>query len=484
LTAALNEKMNSTTINKVTDNNTMDRQEKIILALLCTTQFMIVLDGIIMNVAIAKIQESLGLSPLALQWVINAYVLAFGGFLLLGGRAADLLGRRRVLAAGIGLFTLASLIGGLSQDGVVLIIARAFQGLGGALASPASMSFVADLFPEGRKRDRAFGAMGAIAAAGAASGVLLGGLLTGMFGWASVLLINVPIGLGLVIAVCLILPNAKKPRTHQGLDLAGALTITGALLMLVYTIVNAPEAGWISIQTVGLLLISICFLGIFIWIERRAPHPLVQFSMLRNRRLLSAMATALVHATGPMSTMYFLSLHLQQNLDYSPLQTGFAFLPMSVMAAVGAVLASRMVGRFDTANIMVGGLVTMAVGLALLSPLPAAASYALNLLPGIMLVGIGITLTAVPMTITTMSSVNAQDTGLSSGLLNTSQQMGAALILALLVAIASANASPLSISTSALGDTRLVFMVASVALIAGALIVWLIAPRATSNQQN
>jgi EmrB/QacA subfamily drug resistance transporter len=481
--AALNEKMNSATINKLADNITMDRQEKIILALLCTTQFMIVLDGIIMNVAIAKIQQSLGLSPLELQWVINAYVLAFGGFLLLGGRAADLLGRRRVLVAGIALFTLASLIGGLSQDGVVLIIARAFQGLGGALASPASMSFVAEFFPEGRKRDRAFGAMGAIAAAGAASGVLLGGLLTGMFGWASVLLINVPIGVSLIIAACLILPNARNPRAQQSLDLAGALAITGALVIMVYAIVSAPEAGWGSLQTVGLLLMSICFLGMFIAIERRAPHPLVQFSMLRNRRLLSAMATALVHATGPMTTMYFLSLHLQQSLRYSPLQTSFAFLPMSVMAAVGAVLASSMVGRFGTVNIMVGGLGTMAVGLGLLSPLPAEANYALNLLPGIMLVGVGITLAAVPMTITAMSSVNAQDTGLSSGLLNTSQQIGAALILALLVAIASANTSPLSSSTNALGDTRLVFMAASAALITGALIVWLIAPRAISNQQ-
>jgi MFS family permease len=476
-------KMNTTTINKLADNSTMDRQEKIILALLCTTQFMIVLDGIIMNVAIAKIQESLGLTPLALQWVINAYVLAFGGFLLLGGRAADLLGKRRVLIAGVGLFTLASLIGGLSQNGTVLIIARAFQGLGGALASPASMSFVAELFAEGRKRDRAFGAMGAIAAAGAASGVLLGGLLTGIFGWASVLLINVPIGVGLVIAACLILPSARKPRAQQTLDLAGALTITGVLVTVVYTIVSTSEAGWGSLQTAGMLLMSICFLGVFIWVERHAPHPLVRFSMLGNRRLLSAMATALAHATGPMTTMYFLSLHLQQNLRYSPLQTGFAFLPMSVMAAVGAVLASRMVGRFGTVPVMVGGLGTMAAGLALLSPLPVDANYALNLLPGIMTVGIGITLAAVPMTITAMSSVNAQDTGLSSGLLNTSQQIGAALILALLVAITSAVASPLPVSANTFGDTRLAFMIASAVLVAGALIVWLIAPRINASRQ-
>jgi EmrB/QacA subfamily drug resistance transporter len=475
--------MNSTTINKLADNSTMDRREKIILALLCTTQFMIVLDGIIMNVAIAKIQESLGLTPLALQWVINAYVLAFGGFLLLGGRAADLLGRRRVLIAGIGLFTLASLVGGLSQNGTVLIIARAFQGLGGALASPASMSFVAELFAEGRKRDRAFGAMGAIAAAGAASGVLLGGLLTGMFGWASVLLINVPIGVGLIIAACLILPSARKPRAQQTLDLAGALTITGALVTLVYAIVSAPETGWGSLQTVGLLLLSICFLGIFIRVELHASHPLVRFSMLRNRRLLSAMATGLVHATGPMTTMYFLSLHLQQNLRYSPLQTGFAFLPMSVMAGVGAVLASRLVGRFGSVPVMVVGSCMMAAGLVLLSLLPVEASYATSLLPGILLVGIGITLAAVPMTITAMSSVRAQDTGLSSGLLNTSQQIGAALILALLVAITSAASAPQSMHANAFGDTRLAFMVASAVLVAGALIAWLIAPRINASQQ-
>jgi EmrB/QacA subfamily drug resistance transporter len=484
VTAILNEKMNTFTVKKLADNNTMNRREKITLALLCMTQFMLVLDGIIMNVAIAKIQESLGLNPLTLQWVINAYVLAFGGFLLLGGRAADLLGKRNMLVAGIGLFTLASLIGGLSQNGTVLIIARALQGLGGAFASPASMALVAELFSEGGKRDRAFGAMGAIAAAGAASGVLLGGLLTSMFGWASVLLINVPIGVSLIIAAWFTLPTSQKPCEKQTLDLAGSLSITSALVMLVYAIVSAPIIGWFSLQTFGLFFASLCLCGGFIRIERRTQYPLVRFSILRNRRFIASLVTALAHATGPMTMMYFLSLHLQQNLNYSPLQTGLAFLPMSVMAATGAVLASRTVGRFGTVPLMIAGLATMAAGLGFIAPLPAEANYALNLLPGIMIVGIGITLTAVPMTITAMSSVSAHDTGLSSGLLNTSQQIGAAMILAILVAITSAVVSPSSMPTNNVNDTRLVFVVASVLLIVAAITVWLIAPRAISSQQN
>jgi MFS family permease len=465
--------MNTTTIDQTLAESLMTRSEKIALALLCTTQFMLVLDGIIMNVAIAKIQESLSFAPQALQWVVNAYTLAFGGFLLLGGRAADLLGKRRVLIAGIALFTLASLVGALSPNGAVLVAARAVQGLGAALASPASMSFIAELSPAGRKRDRAFGAMGAIAAAGAASGVLLGGLLTGAFGWESVLLINVPVGLGLIVAAGRLLPSAKAARTLQSLDLAGAVTITAALELAVYALVGAPTTGWGSLHTLGLLATAACLAGLFIGVERRSPHPLVQFSMLRNPRLVSSVATALVHAAGPMTVMYFLSLHLQQSLNYSPMQTGLAFLPMSVMAAVGAMAASRIVGRLGTAKLMVGGLLTMAGGLALLSLLPTNTSYALHLLPGIMVVGMGITLTAVPMTISAMSSVKAQDTGLASGLLNTSQQIGAALVLALLVAVSAAVAPQAGAAASSISATRWAFIVASVVLIAGALMAHL-----------
>jgi EmrB/QacA subfamily drug resistance transporter len=476
------EKMTSTNITKLSDNDIMNSREKWALTLLCVTQFMLVLDGVIMNVAIAKIQESLDLTPLGLQWVINAYVLAYGGFLLLGGRVADLFGKRRVLLVGISLFTLASLIGGLSQNGMVLIFERALQGLGGAFASPASMSLLAELFAAGRKRDRAFGAMGAIAAAGAASGVLLGGLLTEIFGWASVLLINVPIGVSLCIAVRLVLPTSLSSHKSQTLDLAGSLSITAALVMTVLAIVSAPVVGWTSFQTLGSLFASLCLFYTFIRIEQRAKHPLLRFSMLRNRRFLASMITALAHATGPMTTMYFLSLHLQKNLGYSPLQTGLAFLPMPIMAAIGAMLASRTVGRYGTAPVMVAGLGTMAIGLAFIATLPTGGSYVLNLLPGIMIVGISITLTAVPMTITALSSVAAQDTGLASGLLHTCQQIGAALTLSLLVAITFMVVSFSSGSTTDVAQTRLAFIAASSVSIIAAILVWVIAPGATLAQ--
>jgi EmrB/QacA subfamily drug resistance transporter len=460
----------------------MTQREKLVLALLCTTQFMIVLDGVIMNVAIASIQEALGLSPQALQWVINAYTLAFGGFLLLGGRAADLLGKRRVLMVGIGLFTLASLIGGLAYDGTVLIIARAFQGLGAALASPASMSLVAEMFEQGKARDRAFGAMGAIAAAGAASGVLLGGLLTGLFGWESVLLINVPIGLAVMVAAYRLLPNKLSNNNQPTLDLAGATAVTSALVVTVYAIVSAPAVGWGSAQTIGLIGLSLALVGVFVWIELRTLHPLVQFTALQNRRLLSALTTGLVHAAGPMTVMYFLSLYLQQHMGYSPLQTGLAFLPLSVMAAVGALVSGKLVGRVGTLSAMLAGLLTMAAGLVTLAMMPNEVNFVLHLLPGIMLVGLGITLAAVPMTITAMSAVSAQDTGLASGLLNTSQQIGAALNLALLVAVVSASTSLHETTVGAASTTRWVLAAASAVLVTGTLLAWCVAPSNSSKQ--
>jgi EmrB/QacA subfamily drug resistance transporter len=451
-------------------------REKTVLVLLCASQFMIVLDGTIMNVAIASIQQSLGLSQQGLQWVINAYALAFGGFLLFGGRAADLLGRRRVLIAGMTVFSFASLIGGLANEGGVLIAARALQGLGGALASPASMSLVAELFAAGPKRDRAFGAMGAVAAVGAASGVLLGGLLTGLLGWQWVLLVNVPIGAVVVAAAFRLLPHSRSEPQMAALNLPSAATVTLALVTVVYAVVGTSTSGWLSVRTLLLFAASAALLVLFMLMEKRSAHPLLPLAMLRSRRLLAAVATAFVHATGPIATLYFLSLHFQQQLGYSPLQTGLAFLPLALAAAIGAALASRLVGRFGTLAVMLAGLAVMAIGLALLAPLPAPASYLTQLLPGIVIVGVGITLAGVPMTIAAVSAVRAQDSGLSSGLLNTSQQIGAALALALLVAL-SATAPNAERFVQPLTSARIAFVAACAILIAGAALAWLIAPK-------
>jgi EmrB/QacA subfamily drug resistance transporter len=452
------------------------RRDRTVLSLLCTVQFMIVLDGTIMNVAIPSIQHALTMTPQTLQWVINAYTVAFGGLLLLGGRAADLLGRRRVLIIGVMLFSLASLLGGLAQSGAVLIVARALQGLGAALAAPASMSFVAALFAAGVQRHRAFGAMGAIAALGAACGVLLGGVLTGYLGWQWVLLVNVPIGLAVMLCAARLLPQSIVDTQNARLDVLGALTVTGATVTAVFAVVGTTARSWSSLPTLSLLALSGALLAVFVAIERRAPQPLMPLALLRNRLLSAALVTALVHAAGPMATLYFLSLHLQQQLGYSALQTGFAFLPLAVAAGLGAAAASRLLGRWTPVPVMLFGLVVMAAGLASFVRLPIDAGYAVDVLPGVVVVGLGITLVGVPMTVASVSAMRSSDSGLASGLLNTSQQIGATLVLALLVAVASRAPQ---------GDTfasaRWVFAVASTVSIGGALVValcWFARPAA------
>jgi EmrB/QacA subfamily drug resistance transporter len=450
----------------VTGASRFARKEGMLLVLLCATQFMIVLDATIMNVAIPSIQRGLKLEPQGLQWVVNAYVLAFGGFLILGGRMADQLGRRRMLLVGIALFGLASLIGGLANHGAVLIGARGLQGLGAAVASPASMALVAELFAIGPKRDRAFGAMGAVAAIGAASGVLLGGVLTGSMGWQWVLFVNVPVGVAVMAASLKLLPRSARTSKPTSLDLQGAASLTAALVVAVYAVVGTSAHGWASVHTALLLGASVCGFALFVWIEKRSAEPLLPLHVLRNRSLLTALTIALAHAAGPVSTLYFLSLYLQQQLDYTPLQTGLAFLPLAAAAASGAALASSMVARFGTLRLMMCGLMLMALGLVLLAPLRTEAEYVTQLLPGIVIVGCGITLAGVPMTIAAVSALGAEDSGLSSGLLNTCQQIGAALVLALLVAVSSAAQS-----------AQLALYVAGVVLVAAALLAWLLAPK-------
>jgi EmrB/QacA subfamily drug resistance transporter len=405
------------------------------LVLLCAVQFMIVLDGTIINVALAEIRSGLSITQLELQWVVNAYVLAYGGFLLLGGRAADIFGHRRVFRVGVVLFAIASLAGGLAPNGTSLIAARALQGGGGAMATPAALSLVASLFPGGPERARAFGTLGAIAAAGAASGVLLGGVLTGFLGWRWVLLVNVPIGLGVAILAPYRLP-AIPPLTHRpSLDVAGAASVTVALVLLVLGIVGGSTYGWLSARTVGLVGTAVALLVLFVVIESRSAAPLVNLRIFANMPLVRANCVGLAHASGPITVMYFLSQHLQRSLGYSPLQTGIAFLPMAIVAGVGAALASRLMRRHRPERIMSGGLLLMATGLAFLAPLSADGGYILTILPGILMVGAGITLAAVPMTIAAVSSVSPEETGVASGLLNTSQQVGAAVTLAILVAM-------------------------------------------------
>jgi EmrB/QacA subfamily drug resistance transporter len=457
-----------------------ETRQQAALMLLCSAQFMVVLDATIVAVALSNMQSDLGLSPQNLQWVINAYTLVFGGFLLLGGRAADLFGRQRVFMLGIVLFSLASLIGGLSPSGNVLILARSLQGLGGAMISPAALSILTTIFTEGGARNRALGIWGATAAAGSTSGVLLGGLLTNYLGWRWVLFVNVPIGLVTVLLSSKLLKGNGKNDTSagKGFDLAGAISITSGLMMFVYAIVGVTEFGWTSARTLSLLAISLLLIVSFIWIELRSKSPLVKFSIFRLPNLTGANLVALVHASGPLSTLFFISLYLQQVLGYSALATGLAFVPFSLCAAAAAIISAATVQRFGLKATIAGGMLMMALGLLLLSQLPPSGNFWFHVLPGSILVGTGITLAGVPMTIAAMSGVEERDAGLASGLINTSQQLGAAIVLALLVTISSSQTKAIiaiqgnSAEVMAIALTKgfqLAFLVGAGLLVAGAI---------------
>lgn len=453
--------------------------------LLCAAQFMVVLDATIVSVALVDLQSDLGLSQQNLQWVVNAYTLAYGGFLLLGGRAADLLGRRRIFVMGLVLFSLASLLGGFAPSGGVVIIARSVQGLGGALISPAVLSILTTTFTEGLARNRALGIWGATAASGAASGVLLGGLLTNYLGWRWVLFINVPITLVTAALSFKLLDESRgtnrstSGKNGKGFDLAAALTVTAGLVVLVYAVVETTEFGWGSARTLGLLALALLLIVGFVLIELRSQSPLVKFSVFRLRNLTGANLVALVYATGPLSTLFFISLYLQQVLGYSALQTGLAFLPFSLMAAVASLIASPLVNRFGLKAMVAGGMLLMALGLVLFAQVPTNGIFWRDVLPGSLLVGIGITLAGVSMTIAAMSGVNAQDSGLASGLINTSQQLGTAIVLALLVTLSSSRTkaviaargnSPELLLIALTEGFRFAFLIGAGLLAAGALV--------------
>ncbi|WP_341529580.1 MFS transporter [Nostoc sp. UHCC 0302] len=414
----------------------IDSRRWLALILLCATQFMFVLDVSIINVALPSMQSAFDFSQQNLQWVINAYTLAFGGFLLLGGRAGDLLGHRRVFIVGLTLFSLASLMGGLATSGAMLITARSLQGLGAALSSPTALSILTMTFTEGSERNRALGVWGATGASGGAAGVLLGGILTGMLGWEWVLFVNVPIaGAAALFAPTLLNETVTKKDSRQ-FDLAGAFCSTTGLILLVFTIVNAE--GHLG-RTLGLLLLCVLLFVGFIIIEQRSPAPLVPLRIFRLRNLTGANLVTLVHGTGPLCTLFFISLYLQQVLGLSALNSGLAFLPFALAGGASSGFASVMVNRFGVKPVLTAGMLLMAIGLVLFAQVAVGGSYLIHVLPASLIVGASAGLSFVPLTIAAFMSVKDEDAGLASGLLATSQQVGAAIVLALLVAIASAH---------------------------------------------
>ena len=410
----------------------------LILVIVCLGQFMVVLDATIVNVALPTIQADLGFSASSLQWVINAYTLMFGGFLLLGGRAADLFGRRNLFVAGIGVFTIASLLDGLATSPGLLIAARALQGLGAALVSPAALSIVTNTFAEGRERTRALGIWAAIAVGGGALGLLLGGILTEYVSWQWIFFVNLPVGVLAIALAIRHLPESRVPG-HRGFDLAGAGTITGGLMLLVYGIVKAADVGWVAGQTLGLMAGAVALIAAFVMIELRSSHPLVRLDIFRTRSLSAANASMLVVAGGMFAVFFLATLYLQNILQLSPIETGRGFLPLTggVIAASG--FAQRLIPRFGVRSVTLGGTLIAAVGLILLSLAPAAGSYLPDVLPGLIVMGFGLGFVFVPMTLIATTNIAPQDAGLASGLFNTSQQIGGALGVAILSSIAASR---------------------------------------------
>lgn len=412
-----------------------------ILILLALAQFMVVLDVSIVNVALPSIQHAFGMSTSSLQWVVTAYTLAFGGFLLLGGRAADLYGRKKLFMIGTALFGLASLINGFSHSGEMLIIMRAVQGLAAALMSPAALSIVLVTYKEGHERNTALSVWGAVASGGAAAGVLLGGIITEYWGWRWNFFINIPVAIGVIIAAWKLLPAHESEETHNELDLPGAISITGALMALVYALVEAPSKGWTSTSTLLYLGLAVLLLAFFVWNERRVAHPLVPFKIFRVRNVTGANIVQMPIVAGMFSTFFFTSLYLQLVLGFSPVKTGLCFLAVPFAIAISATNVPRLVKRIGFKPILMVAPLIVAAGLFYMSRLRVDGNYWHDLLPGLILLGIGMGGNFIAITIAATSGVHGKESGLASGLLNTSQQIGGAIGLAVLTGVATSAAT-------------------------------------------
>jgi EmrB/QacA subfamily drug resistance transporter len=416
------------------------------LALLAAAQFVVVLDASIVNVALPSIGRDLHFSQDNLSWVVNAYVLVFGGFLLLGGRMADLLGRRRLFIAGLILFAVASLAGGLAQSEGWLIAARAVQGLGAALLSPAALSLVTVLFTEGADRNKAMGVWGAVAGSGGAVGVLLGGMLTEWAGWEWVLFVNVPIGIIAAFLASRLLPESRN-EGERHFDVAGAVTITAGLSLLVYALVDANSAGWGSTQTLGLSAIAVALIGAFYVIERRQKAPLVPFpGIFRIRTITGINVSAVLVAASLFSMFFFISLYMQNVLGFSALEAGLAYLPLAVGLIITAGASAGLVTRFGFKPVLVSGLIVTAAGLVWFGQVSPDGSYVGDVLFPSLLAAVGLGLAFVSMTVAAVSGVEPHEAGLASGLINTSQQIGGALGLAILATVANSRIDDLAAS--------------------------------------
>jgi EmrB/QacA subfamily drug resistance transporter len=453
-----------------------NRTRWLALIVLCLGDLMIVLDVTIVGVALPSIREDLGFSASSLAWVANAYLITFGGFLLLAGRFGDLFGHRRLFLIGIALFTLASLACGLANTQELLVGARAVQGLGAAVVSAVALSLIMTLFTEPAERAKAMGVFGFVAAGGGSIGVLLGGVLTDALDWHWIFLVNLPVGVAVLGLSLFLLPSARGPASTARLDVAGAVTVTASLMLAVYAIVNGHEAGWTSFQTVGLGAVAAALLVLFLVIEARVPSPLVPLSLFRLRTLAASNVIGVLWSASMFASFFLSALYLQLVLGYSPLEVGLAYLPNTlIMGAFSLGLSARIVMRYGIRAPLATAMLLVTVALALFARAPVDGSFVVDVLPSMILLGLGAGLAFNPMLLAAMSDVEPSEAGLASGVVNTSFMMGGALGLAVLASIAAARTDSLSASgdgtlAALTGGYHAAFLAGAVfSLVAGAL---------------
>ena len=413
----------------------------VVLVIICIAQFMVILDATIVNVALPHIQTALGFSEASLQWVINAYTLVFAGFLLLGGRAGDLLGRKRLFLIGLVVFTGASFLNGVASTSGELIAFRALQGFGAALISPAALSIISTTFAEGKERARALAVWAAIAIGGSAVGLVLGGALTQAFSWRWIFFVNVPVGIFAFFAALRLVPESKDEHAHKGYDIAGAVAVTGGLMILVYGLVNSATHGWGSTVTIVSFFVSAVLLASFIVIEMRSAEPLVRLSIFRVRSLSTANLSMFLAFSGMFAMFFFNTLYLQKILGFGPLKAGVAFLPFTAGVMLSAGLASTFAPRIGVRPVAATGMVLTIIGMLLFARMPVDGSYLTDVLPGLIIGSLGMGAIFMPLTLVATTGLKNEDQGLASGLFNTSQQVGGALGLAVLTTIAASHTS-------------------------------------------
>jgi EmrB/QacA subfamily drug resistance transporter len=457
------------------------RRRWLALAVLAIAQFMIFLDETVVNVALPSIKTSLGFSEPSLAWVINAYVLLFGGLILLGGRAADLFGRRRMFLIGTAIFGAASLLDGLATSQGLLIGARALQGVGAALATPAALSLVTGLFPAGAQRTRALTLWGALSGLGFAAGVLLGGVITQAASWRWVFFINIPIALVGLLVVPRLVAESRNPG-RPGFDAAGAITITAAMTALVYTLLEGARFGWTSATTLGMFAAAAVLLAAFAIIESRTAQPLIPRGFLHRRAILAPTTLQWLMTGAAFSSFFMLTLYLQQVLGYTPLRAGLGYIPLAAAVVAASALASKLVPRFGPRPFAVIGLATLGAGLVILGHIPAGGTYLASILPGLVLIGFGAGFSFVSITTAALAQVQETASGLASGLLSSAAQLGGAVGLAVIVTLATTRTATLlrtgatAVAAQA-GGLRLGFLFAAAVALTASLIAAAALPR-------